>query len=124
VRADEEPTPSAPISAAERRALDERNLREFNWLALEGVRAELGYSRGGSVIASLIRTLIAQGEDHMDLKEASEIAVVNGLMVHGVPPRTEREWEIARRIFEPDVVRHLEGWPAFEGFLKPAEEGG
>ena len=111
--------PPTPPTNAELEALASRNLRDFTWYALEGVLRALGWERGGAVIASLIRALIAQGEDKMDLSEASAIAVVNGLMVHGIPPRNEEEWEVAGRIYEPKIVELLKTWPPLEGFLVP-----
>jgi hypothetical protein len=86
---------------------------------MEGVLRTLGWERGGAIIASLLGRVISLGESAMDLEEASEVAIVSGLAVHGVPPRNEREWEIARRIWEPGTVRHMESWEPFTGFLAP-----
>lgn len=111
------PEPPTPPTEAELEALRAHNLRDFTWLGVEGVLRALGWERGGAIIASFLRVLIAQGEDKVDLKEASAIAVVNGLMARGMPPRNEREWEIADRIYEPEIVQLLRKWPPFEGFL-------
>lgn len=114
--------PPTPPTLRELEALASRELREFAWLAMEGVLRALGWERGGAIIASLIARLITLGEESANLQEAAEIAVVHGLMVHGVPPRNEREWEIARRIYEPEVIRLMETWAPFTGFLAPDDE--
>jgi hypothetical protein len=103
--------PPPPLTPREIAAFADHDMREVLWCYWEGIRTALGYT-AGSAMATVARALQSCGEDTTDLEDAIAVAVVNGRMVHGLPPRNDAEWAIADRIYEPSTVEELRGWEA------------
>ena len=66
-----------------------------------------------TVINRLVRTLaIASrlGPPPLDRDQEAEEAILLGIVMHGIPPRTEREWELARDTFTAEGLHTLATW--------------
>ena len=82
----------------------EHDLRAVGWWVLDGlVSGEVDPRRAG-VIATWMRVMASMGPEPMDQEEALAEVELRGLIMHGIPPRNEEEWERARRIFSPESL--------------------
>jgi len=101
--------PSRPESP---RAVTGKDLHGLCWWLVEQVLGgDLETSRA-SVVATLVRVLLALGREPVDQDEMLRRAEIHGLLMHGVPPRTPDEWERAERILSPETLEMVKGWAA------------
>lgn len=66
-----------------------------------------------TVVNRLVRTLaIASriGPPPLDRDRAAEETMILGMAMHGLPPRDEHEWELARGIFTAEGLHSLATW--------------
>jgi hypothetical protein len=98
-------------------ALEKRDLRSLFWLTLEGVLHGSMNEKLAAIVATLGRAIWALGEEDTDREEAMAEAVVIGTLLHGFPPRDEKQWEIARRHFDERTLAGLEDWKPLDGWF-------
>ena len=105
------PTPRAesagrPVPGAMR----QHDVPGVAWWALEGLAAGALTSSDASVMASLLRVLLAANNIILDDESALGEIELRGLLMHGIPPRTEAEWERLESAFSPEAVAEIRRW--------------
>lgn len=91
-------------------AVDGRDLRGTGWwLVARTISGELAPPRA-SVVGSLLRTLAALGPGEPDEEEALREVELRARLMHGLPPRTESEWERADALFATETLSELRRW--------------
>ena len=103
-----DPKPQAPESSFP--WLEGRDLRGLGWWLIEHILRGSVESRDGSVVAGLVRTLAALGPEESNREEALREVELRGMLMHGMPPRTEEEWELAARVFDDDALAEFRRW--------------
>ena len=63
-----------------------------------------------TVIASIIRTLTALGQEPLAADEALREVELRGRVMHGLPPRDPAEWEHAALVFSDDALDEFRRW--------------
>ena len=86
----------------------DRDIRAIGWWLLDGLVAGTVDPRTASVLASVLRVMSSLGPDEMTREDQLKEVELRGLLMHGVPPRNEEEWERARRTFEPEFLDIIE----------------
>ena len=102
-----EPAPVAPPAEVEA-----RDLVGLGWWLVERVISGATNTAEASVLASVMRVLAALGPGEMDRDAALREAQLRGLVMHGIPPRTAEEWELAESLFDDDALAELRRWQA------------
>ena len=86
------------------------DLRALGWSLLDRLaNGELDPRRAG-VMASLMRVVAALGPEPEDEQELLREAQLRGLVMHGIPPRTPEEWQLAERVFDDEALREFHRW--------------
>lgn len=87
------------------RAIERRDIHGVAWAVLG--KAATDEAPNGSLISALIRVLASLGpapaDEEMILKETA----LRGLIMAGLTPRTDAEWELAERVFDDDAIADL-----------------
>lgn len=104
------PVHAASPAAAAPEGLRERDLRVLAWWLIAGVLSETVDTRQASVVAGLIRTLVALGPAGASEEEALREVELRGRLMHGLPPRDEDEWARAEAAFTPDALAEFRRW--------------
>lgn len=113
-----EPEPSPAEPGASKAALDGlppeiiagRDLAGLGWWVVRAMAEGSLEERTASVLASLMRVLAAVGGGEAAGEDVLREVVLRGLVMHGVPPRTEDEWELARAIFDDGALAEIRRW--------------
>lgn len=113
----DEPSPNREPSPEFDAALETHDLRSLFWLTLEGVIHGHMNEKLAAIVATLGRAIQALGEEDTDREETMAEAVVIGTLLHGFPPRDEKQWEIARRHFDEHTLAGLEDWKPLDGWF-------
>jgi len=88
------------------------DLRELGWWTIEHtIRGDLAPNRG-SVISTIMRTLVGMGPAPLDEDEILREVELRGILMNGIPPRTDDEWELAAKIFDDEALSEFRRWPA------------
>ena len=87
-----------------------RDLRALGWWLIEHVLRKKVEAHEGSVVANLVRTLAALGPEDADTEDALREVELRGVLMHGMPPRTEDEWARAARSFDDDALAEFHRW--------------
>ena len=91
--------------------IEKRDIHALAWWALGGLTTGELDERTGSVIASLLRVVLAAGEAGLtDDEEARREVELRGLLMHGIPPRNDEEWERLKQSFSPEAVEEVRRW--------------
>ena len=103
--------PRSPVEAIRR-----RDLRALGWWLIEEILAGRVTPPEASAVNRMMHTLLQLGpaseEDERSLQETA----LRGLLMHGVPPRTDDEWRQAAEIFDEDALAEFHRWtPLLEG---------
>ena len=91
-------------------AVAEHDLYVLSWWLVERVIAGDLETARASVVATVMRVLLALGREPLDEEERFSRAELMGQLMHGVPPADEAEWVRARAILTPDALVTVEGW--------------
>lgn len=91
------------------RAFEARDLRSVAWIWLQQLTSELS-SRNGATAASWARLILNLGEEPAGEDDVREEAAVVGSILHGIPPRDDRQWALAEEIFDPQTMRDIRSW--------------
>ena len=95
-----EPEPAVTIPAA----VEERDLREVGWWLFRAVvEGSVEREKAGPLI-SLLRVLQAVGPGSVTAEEALARAELLGQLMHGLPPRDEAQWQLARDLFDDEAM--------------------
>ena len=110
--------PASPVGA-----IRERDLRTLGWWLIEETLAGRVTPPEASAVNRMMHTLLQLGPT----PEADELALqevaLRGLLMHGVPPRTEEEWRRAAEIFDDDALAEFRRWASLEeGTVEEREE--
>lgn len=110
------PSPS-PVGA-----ILERDLRGLGWWLIEETLAGRVTPPEASAVNRMMHTLLQLGPtpeaDDLALQEVA----LRGLLMHGVPPRTEEEWRRAAQIFDDEALAEFRRWASAEEGPSAGEE--
>lgn len=87
--------------------VEARDLRGLGWWLIGAVIDERVEERRASVVNSVMRTLAALGPEELGEEEALREVELRGLLMHGLEPRTPREWEQATLRVSPRLLAAL-----------------
>lgn len=111
------PAPEAAPSPAG--AIRERDLRALGWWLIEEILAGRVTPPAASAVNRMMHTLLQIGPtpeaDDLALQEVA----LRGLLMHGVPPRTDAEWRRAAEVFDDEALAEFRRWARAE-----RDEGG
>lgn len=98
-----------PAPAVERPP--ERDLRELGWWMVDEVLANRVGREQASGVAAIMRVLAGLGADDAHDDEALAEIELRGRLAHGMPPRGDEQWALARQRFTDAALREFERWP-------------
>ncbi|MGE3074661.1 MAG: hypothetical protein AB7N24_00915 [Dehalococcoidia bacterium] len=109
----------------EERAYEERDLRTVAWRFLSEIRHDEDFIKLAAPAASMMRVILALGEESEDRASAINEAAVIGGVLHGIAPRTAAQWAIAERVYDKATLEDLRHWRPQGGDPgEPASEDG
>lgn len=91
--------------------LSARNIHELLWWAVERLLAGDLDARTAATVTSFARLLLQAGPAGPEAGEALREVVLRGRLMYGIPPATDEDWELARRIFDDDALAEIRRWP-------------
>ncbi len=100
-------------------AIRERDLRGLGWWLIEETLAGRVTPPEASAVNRMMHTLLQLGPTPEAEERALQEVALRGLLMHGVPPRSEDEWRRAAEIFDDEALAEFRRWAAPEG--KPAK---
>ena len=111
-RAREARPPHEPSPAG---AIRERDLRGLGWWLIEETLAGRVTPPEASAVNRMMHTLLQLGPTPEADERALQEVALRGLLMHGVPPRSEDEWRRAAEIFDDEALAEFRRWAAPEG---------
>ena len=108
--------PPVGLPADLARAFEKRDLLTVAWDYLRHIRSSPDHEKLASPAASIMRVILALGGEDEVAAEKLEEAIVIGGAINGLPPVTERGWEVAARVFDPMMLAHLRAWRPEDGW--------
>ncbi len=94
------------------KAVGDRDLRGLGWWTIEHtILGDLAANRG-TVISTIMRTLATMGPEPLAEEEILREVELRGILMNGIPPRTEEEWELAAKIFDDEALAEFRRWQA------------
>lgn len=128
----QKPQHAAPAKDGERRrppvileGIARRDIAGTGWSVAAALADGSIDQRDAAVFASILRVLLAAGSGGIADDDALREIELRGLLMHGLPPRDEDEWELLKRTFSPEAVREVVRWqPLLEGDAFDAVEPG
>ena len=98
------------------------DLRELGWWTIEHtIRGDLAPNRG-TVISTTMRTLVGMGPAPLDEDEILREVELRGILMNGIPPRNDEEWELAAKVFDDEALSEFRRWPVTGGEPEDAGE--
>lgn len=96
------------------------------WEFLYQIRRSPEYVKSSSAAASMMRVILAKGEEPEDRAVAFSEAIVVGSILHGIAPRDEAQWAIATKFYDEKTLEDLRHWTPVHGYfghpaLKPGQ---
>ena len=91
-------------------AVSRHDIPGVAWWALSGLVSGALASSDVAVLASLLRVLLAAGSTGLDDEAALQEVELRGLLMHGIPPRNDAEWEVLESTFSPEAVAEVRRW--------------
>lgn len=88
-----------------------RDIHELLWWAMEQLLSGGLDPRTAATVTTFARLLLQAGPAGADAEEALREVVLRGRLMYGIPPATDEEWELARRIFDDDALAEIRRWP-------------
>jgi hypothetical protein len=89
---------------------DSHDLRDLGWWVIERTVEDSLPAPRASVISNVMRTLAGLGPEAPALEESLREVELRGLLMHGLPPRTEEEWRLAEALFDADALAEFRRW--------------
>ena len=102
---------TSPIASAEPPLhVGARDLTGLGWWLVERVILGAVSTAEAAVLASVMRVLAGLGPGEMDRDSALREAQLRGLVMHGIPPRNQEEWELAEAVFDEEALAEFHRW--------------
>ncbi|MGI8925144.1 MAG: hypothetical protein ACR2HN_00690, partial [Tepidiformaceae bacterium] len=79
------------------------------WLIAHVIRGDLAPPIAANVNATM-RVLLGLGPEALAQEEALRRVELLGVVMNGVPPRNDEEWELARSLFDEDALAEFARW--------------
>ena len=106
--------PDRPRSPAE--AIRQHDLRALGWWLIEEILGGRVTPPEASAVNRMMHTLLQLGPAPEEDERALQEVALRGLLMHGVPPRSEEEWRRAAEIFDEEALAEFRRWtPLLEG---------
>ena len=106
--------PAAKAASSPAGAIRERDLRALGWWLIEEILAGRVTPPAASAVNRMMHTLLQLGPtpeaDDLALQEVA----LRGLLMHGVPPRTDAEWRRAAEVFDDEALAEFRRWARAE----------
>ncbi len=96
-------------------AIRERDLRGLGWWLIEETLAGRVTPPEASAVNRMMHTLLQLGPTPEADERALQEVALRGLLMHGVPPRSEDEWSRAAEIFDDEALAEFRRWAARKG---------
>ena len=104
-------------------AIRERDLRALGWWLIEETLAGRVTPPEASAVNRMMHTLLQLGPTPEADDRALQEVALRGLLMHGVPPRTEDEWRRAAEIFDDEALAEFRRWASVEEEAVGEREG-
>ncbi|MGH2632027.1 MAG: hypothetical protein ACRDG3_01335 [Tepidiformaceae bacterium] len=102
---------SGPVAASTPPpGLGERNLRDLGWWVVGRMTETELTAPNASVVVAVMRILASLGPEPLAEEDALKQVELRGLIMHGQPPRSAEEWQLAADIFEDDALEEFHRW--------------
>ena len=95
-------------------AIRERDLRGLGWWLIEETLAGRVTPPEASAVNRMMHTLLQLGPAPEAEDRALQEVALRGLLMHGVPPRTEDEWRRAAEVFDDEALAEFRRWASAE----------
>ena len=109
--------PASPVGP-----IRERDLRGLGWWLIEETLAGRVTPPEASAVNRMMHTLLQLGPTPEADERALQEVALRGLLMHGVPPRTEEEWRRATEIFDDEALAEFRRWASLEGGVEERAE--
>jgi hypothetical protein len=113
------PQPPKPLtlSSAEEKAYRDHDLRQVAWSFLSEIRHSADFLKYSAPAASMMRVILAQGEEPPDRAIALAETAVIGSILHGIAPRDAEQWAIAERLYDEARLEDFRHWTPVLGYF-------
>jgi hypothetical protein len=98
------------LTPEEELAYEQRDLRTVAWRFLAAIRHDRDYIKLAAPAASMMRVILALGEEPEDRAAAIAETDVIGSVLHGMAPRTAAQWAIAESVYDAATIEDLRHW--------------
>ncbi len=115
------PAAAAMASGELTSAFEKHDLRTVSWYWLENLTREFD-AKNGAQAASWARLIHSLGEDPEDQASVLAQAALFGGIMHGMPPRDEAQWELARELLDPYTLELVQSWQPGRDRPLPTDE--
>ncbi len=105
------------LSPAEEKAYRDHDLRNVAWYFLSEIRHSSDFLKYSAPAASMMRVILAQGDEPQDRATALAETAVIGSILHGIAPRDEEQWAIAERLYDEATLEDLRHWDPLLGYF-------
>ncbi len=119
-----EARPARTQSSSPVGAIRERDLRGLGWWLIEETLAGRVTPPEASAVNRMMHTLLQLGPAPEAEDRALQEVALRGLLMHGVPPRTEDEWRRAAEIFDDEALAEFRRWASGEEGVVGQREAG
>ncbi len=91
-------------------AIARHNVRKSVWWLTEQLVLGTISSSRALALSRLLHTAAQMGPDEMDEEQILREVELRGVLMNGIPPRNEAEWELAASIFDDDAIAEFKRW--------------
>ncbi len=105
-------TPAVPSPVD---ALRARDLRALSWWLIEEILGGRIAPPEASAVNRMMHTLLQLGPSPEADERALQEVALRGLLMHGLPPRTEAEWHRAAELFDDEALAEFQRWESADG---------
>lgn len=95
-------------------AIRARDPLALQWWVIQQVIEGTIQPNQASAIATVVRTLANLPPAAADEAEALAAIALRGQLMHGIPPRSAAQWELAARLFDDDALAEFRRWSLLE----------
>lgn len=105
-------------------AFEARDLRQLGWWLVDRMLGHELPAANASVIVAVMRILASLGPEPLAEDDALKQVELRGRIMHGQPPRSPEEWQLATEVFDDDALAEFHRWDdEIERLLIGAVEG-
>ena len=87
-----------------------QDLRELGWWIIENTVSSGLTTQQASVVASVMRVLVSLGPAPDDEETRLREIELQAHLMHGFPPRSAEEWELAAQLYDDSALREFRRW--------------